>query len=250
MLTLRSLFRSFLFYTAGISVGFLLSVLLYPLAFFPRCKRYDCCIFFQATHWWSRFLVWSAGITLHISGKENTPSYPSNASIIVINHTSAFDIPVVEMLLKAYPHIWISKHVYGRIPIMGTILKRMHLLLHRKALSNAVLVLRQAYKRAKDHDRHIVMFPEGTRAQGDTVGPFFQGFALLAKSLKRPVVPIAIHGLHKIYARGSLLVDSSACEVKISIGEPMYIASNETREKFVARVHEWFTNEMKTLSSH
>lgn len=249
MRMLYSLFWTCCFYVIGLPIGFILAMLAYPLVFFSESRRFDNRFFFLLTGWWSRFLVWTAGIKYQVTGFENIPTYPKSPAIFAVNHSSAFDIPVVEMLLKGYPHVWISKQVYGRLPVMGTILNRMHLLLNRGALENAVLVLKKAHKRAKGHVRHLVMFPEGSRFTDGKVHDFFQGFALLAKSLQRPVVPIAIYGLHKIYARGSLLVDSSACEVKISIGKPMCISKNETREQFSARVHAWFTQEMTKLSS-
>ena len=87
-----------------------------------------------------------------------------------------------------------------------------------------------------------MIFPEGTRHVDGRVHAFHQGFAFLAKKLNRPVIPIAISGMDKMYPRGSKIIDSSCKKVIITIGEPIKMPVGETIEDFVHTVHRWFVD--------
>ena len=71
---------------------------------------------------------------------------------------------------------------------------------------------------------------------------------MFAVLLQRPIIPISIWGLHKIYPKSRLIIDSSVCDVKISIGKPMYCGKEMSRKEFVALVHGWFVAENARLS--
>ncbi len=235
-------------YCAAAIVAILFVIFSLPVALMSTSIRFDNRWFFWVSNVSSRMIVWLAGFQYQIEGKGNIPSYSEIPSIILANHASAFDIPLVEMLLNQYPHVWISKEEYGYIPFFGFILRRMALLLKRGDSGNSTSILKQSYKLVHNKKRHIVLFPEGRRHDDGNVHEFYEGFATLAPLLQRPVVPIAIWGLHKIYPKNSLLIDSSACPVKISIGKPMYCGKEMSRKDFVAVVHKWFAVEIARLA--
>jgi len=237
----------FLYCAAGV-VAIFFVVLSLPLALMPVSMRFDNRWFFWVSNVSSRMILWLAGFHCQIEGLENIPSYPDTPSIILANHTSAFDIPLVEMILNQYPHVWISKEGYGKVPFFGFILRRMALLLKRGDSENSTSILKQSYKLVHNKKRHIVIFPEGRRYDDGNIHEFYEGFVALASLLQRPVVPVVIWGLHKIYPKNSIVIDSSVCDVKISIGKPMYYGKEMSRKEFVALVHGWFTAEIAKLS--
>jgi 1-acyl-sn-glycerol-3-phosphate acyltransferase len=51
--------------------------------------------------------------------------------------------------------------------------------------------------------QHVLLFPEGTRATGETLGEFKHGATLLALRNKVPVVPVYLGGLQNLRPKGS-----------------------------------------------
>ncbi len=68
------------------------------------------------------------------------------------------------------------------------------------------------------------IYPEGERAFDGKLHPFKKGAAILATELDLPIVPVAIDGLHKVWARESKNI--RLAKVKITFGKPFY--SKET----------------------
>ena len=79
-----------------------------------------------------------------------------------------------------------------------------------------------------------IVFPEGTRNQGDGLLPFKPGIHHLAE--KRPqteFVPVWIENLGRAMPKGGLLVVPLLCSV--TSGEPMTLKPDEKRTDFIAR---------------
>ncbi len=64
-------------------------------------------------------------------------------------------------------------------------------------------------------DKHVFLFPEGTRAQGDELGEFKQGAAMLAQANGVPLVPLYLSGLQAIRPKGSLTINRGIAGVQI-----------------------------------
>ena len=182
-------------------------------------------------------------IRVQVHGKENLPQYPKSPSIIVMNHTSCLDIFIMEKLFR-YPHIWLTKSVYTKIPLFSILLHRMHVLVKNENNIAAAQALLQAHRLAKNVSSHIFIFPEGARFDDGKIHEFNPGFALLAKKLNRPVIPILIQGFHKILPKNKIRIDYRAAKAELTIGKPIFIQKNETRDDFSNRVHSWFQNRL------
>jgi long-chain acyl-CoA synthetase len=81
------------------------------------------------------------------------------------------------------------------------------------------------------------IYPEGERAFDGELHDFKKGAAILASELDLPILPVAIDGLHQVWARGTRRIRAS--KVKIRFGEPFYardIVAPETNgeEKYAA----------------
>lgn len=225
----------------------LTSLLILPFAllvsYLPYKQRHDSRLYFFITSVYSYLLVFFSRISYNIVNSNKLPTYPENPSIILINHSSMLDIPLIDYLVGTYPHIWIGND-YSKVPLLGRLLRRMHVIVDRRKPMEA---LRKALRLTKNKNRHLLIFPEGTRHFDGEIHTFHGGFAVFAEKLQRPVIPIVMSGLHKIYPKKSSLIDSSASNVKISIGKPIYYESGMSRQDFIDKVHRWFVEEMKTL---
>jgi 1-acyl-sn-glycerol-3-phosphate acyltransferase len=66
----------------------------------------------------------------------------------------------------------------------------------------------------------VVIFPEGTRSEDGTIGPFKKGSNLLAVRAKVPMVPVTIIGTGSIIKKNSLIINPGP--VRIIISPPVF----------------------------
>jgi len=214
------------------------------IAFCSGKKRYDSRLYFRFTQLWNRLLLLASCTVVKIKGQENLPAYPDGPAIIVANHTSSLDIPLIDELVGSYPHIWMSKAAYGKVPLFGTLLRRMHVLVQREDPRHAARALLHVCKLAHEGPRHVVLFPEGTRSRNGKLQPFLAGFSVVARKLNRPVIPISIQGAYEVMPPQRWHVDPRACDIVVTVGEPMVAEKDETAAAFSARVHVWFSQNL------
>lgn len=234
-------FFTFIFYTVGLICSLAIICLSFPVAFLPESVRFSNRYYFVMMQLWSYILVRCAGVRYIVIGYENLPVYPHDPALIVANHASAFDIPLLELVLNRYPHLWMSKSLYAKIPLFGWMMSRINIAIDRRSVRAAVGSLSVAYQRVQGAPRHLVIFPEGTRHSDGKVHDFMSGFVILAKKLNRPVHPIALIGAHRVYPKGNWLVDSYGTVVTLVVGPRFMIHAEESDEQFVQRVRQWFS---------
>jgi len=225
--------KSILTYLCWFISSLIFSSICFLVTLFPN--RYENRLYFKLTKIWNWILVKSTFIKVQYEGLENLPKEPA---ILIGNHASAMDIPIMEMLAGSYPHIWATKMSYAKIPIFGLLLKRMHVPIQRDDVSKAGRAFMRLYALAKQHGSHIVLFPEGTRSKDGKLGSFLNGFSSLAKKMNRPVIPVYISGLYNIFPKGSLIINSDL-PCKVRVGEPLYI-EEDSIEQFNLRIRQWF----------
>jgi 1-acyl-sn-glycerol-3-phosphate acyltransferase len=84
-------------------------------------------------------------------------------------------------------------------------------------------------------DEHsLILFPEGTRGSGESIGQFRSGLYYLCR--ERPdveLVPVRIHGAHKVLPKGRLVPRPQ--ESDLTFGTPMRLENGESRAAFIER---------------
>jgi 1-acyl-sn-glycerol-3-phosphate acyltransferase len=130
-------------------------------------------------------------------------SFPDNIPIILIaNHQSMYDIPIIMWYLRKLEPKFISKKELGKwIPSISFSLRNMgSLLIDRKDRSSSLKAIEIFGRDAADRAHTICLFPEGTRARDGIIKDFKGGgFALLRKTAPEAlVIPIAIKGSWKL----------------------------------------------------
>ena len=88
---------------------------------------------------------------------------------------------------------------------------------------------------ALDRKESLILFPEGTRGSGDTLGQFKSGFFHLAQA--RPsieLVPVWITNSARVLPKGTFWPVPLLCSV--TFGTPVHIEPNEERAGFLNRL--------------
>jgi long-chain acyl-CoA synthetase len=85
---------------------------------------------------------------------------------------------------------------------------------------------------ALDKGMHVLVFPEGERSTEGTLAKFRPGIGLLVKQSSAPVLPMAIRGLGELKARGRGWFRSGKIEMRI--GAPMRFSPNESESSITA----------------
>src|SRR5258705_1268415 len=80
----------------------------------------------------------------------------------------------------------------------------------------------------RNHCKATKISPEGERSFDGDLHGFKKGAAILATELDLPMVPVAIDGLYKVWARKSWRIRPA--KVKITIGKPFYAKEVVSRQ--------------------
>jgi len=201
----------------------------------PEKYRYQSRLFYWMVNLTYIGLVKATFLNVSIRGRENIPHCPS---IIAANHQSVLDIPLVGSLVGGFPHIWLAWIELYKWFGLGPLIKKLSLPIDVSSLQKAVKSLRKSVNTVQKYHAHAIIFPEGQRYTDGEIHKFFGGFVALAKKTGRPVVPVRIFNLEKVYPPGSFL--AARYPIYIVVGKPMHMNENETDVAFKNRVHQWF----------
>lgn len=171
-------------------------------------------------HHWVNKLLNKVQVEYKVINPFHAAPRPGTATIIMCNHSSAYDIPLA---FKAFPNHSIrmlAKKELKKIPFMGKAMAAAEFpFIDRKNRFQAVKDL--AYAR-KLMNSGIIMWvaPEGTRSKDGTLGPFKKGGFITAIQSKATIIPIGIRGAHNILPARSFNIHLRQ-KAEIHIGKPI-----------------------------
>lgn len=189
--------------------------------------------------WVQRAFYWCALRCILVPIRYKGPRYvPAEPAVIVANHQSSLDIPLVGSTMNGYSHVWMAMAELLKSPHLRVLLPKTSVLVDMSSAMKGMRSLIEAIKVINNQKMHVIIFPEGGRYTDGKVHDFFGGFVILARKTGRPVVPIRIFNANKVYPPNTWLAHYAP--LTVVIGEQMYIGDNETDEAFKNRVFEWF----------
>ncbi|MCR4672553.1 MAG: 1-acyl-sn-glycerol-3-phosphate acyltransferase [Lachnospiraceae bacterium] len=158
------------------------------------------------------------GIRLTVIGRENIPT--DEAVMYVSNHRSFFD--AVSLLPLTYPvTAFIAKSEMTNIPYLSTLMKNIGCkFLDRDNLREGMKTILETIEMVKD-GRSVIIFPEGTRTDGDSLLEFKQGSFKIAERSGCPVVPVAISNTDNVFETHKPWIKSQ--KVVIEFGQPVFL---------------------------
>lgn len=146
--------------------------------------------------WTGRLLRWS-GFDVTIDGVESLVHVP--CALFVANHASVIDSALLLAVLPAHVR-FVANHRLGSRPFLGAAVRQSgHLLVDRGYAASRAACARDMIA-ALERGVSLVVFPEGTRADG-AMQPFQIGPFRIARAAGRPIVPLAIQGTREVLPR-------------------------------------------------
>ncbi len=149
---------------------------------------------------------------------------PRTGYLLIANHQSMFDIPILGALLFSnFPKYVSKRELASWIPSISYNLRRGgNAIIDRKDREQATRTIRELGERVQARGVSAVIYPEGTRARGGELGPFKPAgaLALLSAAPELPVVPVAIDESWRLL-RFNLLPVPFGTRVRVFIGDPI-----------------------------
>ena len=221
-----------------LALAFIIAIPFIVIVCLPDKVRYKSKIAFQFIRLAYKVSLWCTLLPIKFYGKENISKKPA---IFICNHQSSLDIPILGSLANGDPHIWLA-----RSELLDTMLLRFVIPFFAVVvdLSNARKAMRSVRKLlglVRDTDTNIMIFPEGMRHTDGQVHEFMNGFITLAKKTGRPVVPVCILGVHKVYPPNTFWVQWFP--ISVIVGKPFVYSTEESDEDFKERVFDWFVRQ-------
>jgi len=172
-----------------------------------------------------------------LSVKFSSPLPPA-PFILVMNHQSMFDIPILVASLSGYEPMFISKIELGKgIPTISFSLRNMggSVLIDRKDPPSAIPAIEQYGRNALAKGYVATIFPEGTRARDGQLKSFkLSGLLALMRTMPdAPIVPAVVDGLWEL-VRYNLWPAPFGLKLKLSVLSPITQRSTTPEETVAA----------------
>jgi len=182
---------------------------------------------------WARLSLWTCGVEIEVYGRKNIPR--DGAFLIMSTHKSHFDILV---LIKEIPRQFriVAKESLFKIPVFGWAMTVAgYVKVDRADRKQAFASLDKAADNVRA-GMPLLIFPEGTRSQDGSLGPFKKGGFVLAIKAGAPLVPVVVDGTYAILPKSTWRIKPG--RVKATFGEPIDATaySVENKEELIEDV--------------
>lgn len=184
------------------------------------------------------------GWSFEIKGAD--PQRLSEPTIVVANHQSFLDMPLLYLL--PWSMKWVAKKSLFKIPIFGWIIY----------MTGQIAIERHSMRSAQKIDKLVepiqagipaMIFPEGTRTETGEVKPFKKGAFKLAKQYNFNILPVILDGGYQAMPAGSWKIASKQ-HFTISVLDPVPAGEYESEKELKDAVYMLIKEELKSLRSN
>lgn len=181
-------------------------------------------------------------LSTRVEGQDNVAGL-EGAYIVVGNHTSHLDAPMVFTLLPehmteklatgAAADYWYRRPAISKVT---SLFFNTYPIERKRSSGPGAGKAKGMTSRLLREGIPILIFPEGTRSRTGEPGEFKVGAAALAIKFAIPIVPLALRGGHEAMPVGAVFPTPNRPPVDMFIGKPMYAEEGDDAEAFMARV--------------
>jgi 1-acyl-sn-glycerol-3-phosphate acyltransferase len=181
--------------------------------------------------WIARAGLPLVGVRVVVHGFERLPR---GASIVMANHSSNLDPPVLIPLLPGRVVIYLKASLM-KIPVLGYAMRLAGFIpVLRDGSVESAKAASAAAERALGQGSCLVLFPEGTRSRDGSLLPFKRGPFILAMQSGAPVVPVSIVGATRLLPKGKLLLKAGT--ISVTFHPPLRPADFPDKEELMEAV--------------
>ncbi len=200
-------------------------------------------IYDKIPRWWSKAVLWAAGVKLRVHGWENAGS--GDPRIFAANHVSWFDVPALASTLPRYK--FVAKAELFKVPIFGGGIRAAGMIEiqrdNRKAAFGAYDLAAQKIQAGNS----VVVFPEGTRGRDYRLRPLKKGPFVLAIAAGVPIVPVILHGTIEVLKRDSFRVHPGTVDIHLLEPVPTAGVDYDHRDELMTKVRSRMADAMREL---
>lgn len=140
------------------------------------------------------------GSKVSVEGTENIP--PKGPLVIVSNHQSAFDIPLIVGYVKDRIS-FIAKIEVSKLPVLSSFVKRLDgVFIDRGNKVQTAATIKKIFQILRNGGT-IMLFPEGTRSSDGKIHEFKNGSLSIPHRLNIPILPVVIDGTKDIMKKAN-----------------------------------------------
>lgn len=166
---------------------------------------------------WFGAVLRLARARVEVRGRERLR--PGASYVIMPNHRSWFDIPVLYRGIGDLDFRWVGKREIVPVPFFGwSFGLSRHIVIDRHRREEGIRAIRRA-ARVSGGGVSIMIFPEGTRSLSRELLPFKKGGFHLAVDTGLEILPIAIEGTERVMRKREWTIRPGT--VTLTVCEPM-----------------------------
>ncbi len=182
---------------------------------------------------WSRFVCFFIPVRVRIKGRKNYDI--RKAYVVVVNHQSMIDIPVIHGWIGLKIK-WVIKKELNKIPVFGSACDSLGCIyVDRFDRYSAIKSIRDARKKMSDR-ASVLFFPEGTRTRNGRIAEFKKGAFYFAEETGLPILPVTIKNTMKILPSDSLDLMPGTAEVIVHPPVEISSASDEEFHYLIEKI--------------
>jgi 1-acyl-sn-glycerol-3-phosphate acyltransferase len=150
---------------------------------------------------WSRLYLLIPPVHVSTSGTDIID--PRERYVIVSNHLSMFDIPILIRYLPIRGR-FLAKAELFKIPLFAQGMRTVGMIeINRSKGGSSRQAINEGVRLAGERGNSLIVFPEGTRSTESALLPFHKGAFRIAIDTGLPVLPVIIEGTDRISTPGS-----------------------------------------------
>src|SRR5580693_1530158 len=164
------------------------------------------------TRYWPETVLALNGVKLNVLGAENLTA--QRPAVFLFNHRNNFDVFMVAALVKDN---WtgVAKKELESNPLFGPLGKLLDAAFIDREDPTAAIAALAPIEEAARKGLSILIAPEGTRLDTQSVGPFKKGAFRIAMATGLPIVPIVIRNSESVAGRNATTLNPGTVDIAV-----------------------------------
>lgn len=184
----------------------------------------------KTIHHWIDQLLNEVQVQYEVINPDNVQPQPGQATILMCNHSSAYDIPLGFKTFPNHSIRMLAKRELSRIPLLGKGMSAAEFpFIDRKNRYQSIKDLAYA-QQLMESGIIIWVAPEGTRSKDGKLAPFKKGAFITAIQANATIIPIGIRGAFDILPARTFSVNLNQ-KAEIHIGKPIQASQFSIEKK-------------------